>query len=122
MSLKFELGPTSATAVELTLGWSSRFGEKQIKSEHRAKAGNLYRYVWGAYERFSLQAEDIPGSAAALVNSWWGTATPLLLFVTSGGVTATHSVYIVNDETPLRQYVKPSATRLKGTIELEGYL
>ena len=44
MSLKIEIGPTSQTAIELPIDYSSTFGKKQIKSQHRTLGGNLYIY------------------------------------------------------------------------------
>jgi len=121
MSTTFELGPTSATAVTLYPEWDYWNGEKQVRTEKRAKSGRLRVYKWYDYERIDFGLNWVPASDAAVVNSWWDSNTELLWFVTSDSTTEVHSVMILNEETPLAAYNKPYNNYYKGKIELEGY-
>ena len=121
MSTTYELGISSADAVTLYPEWDYSKGEKQVRTETRAKSGRLRVYKWYDYEKISFQNNWVPASDAALVNSWWDSNTKLLLLITSDSVTEVHSVMIMNDETPLAAYNKPYIEYFKGKIELEGY-
>ena len=117
----FELGITSATVATLYPEWDYKGGKKQIRSEHRTRAGRLYLYNWGDYEAYKFKVDWVPASDAALVNSWWEANSELLLFITSSTATEVHSVMLMNDETPLLQFTKPYDNYYKGKIELESY-
>lgn len=121
MSTTFELGISSATAVTLYPEWDYWEGEKQIRTEMRAKSGRLRLYKWYDYEKISFSNNWVPASDAAVVNSWWDSNTKLLFFITSGSATEVHSVMLMNDDTPLAAYNKPYNNYFKGKIELEGY-
>lgn len=121
MSTTFELGPTSATAVTLYPEWDYWQGEKQMRTETRAKSGRLRLYKWYDYDRIDFGLNWVPASDAALVNSWWDSNTELLFFVTSDSITEVHSVMLMNDDTPLAAYNKPYNNYFTGRIELEGY-
>lgn len=121
MSLTFQLGISSADAVILRPEFDYQGGRRQIASSHRTKAGRLYRYTWGDYERFQFTLDFVPASDAALVNSWWSTDTELLFFVSSDTATEVHSVMITAKQTPLRRFRAPYADLYKGKILLEGY-
>lgn len=83
MSLTVELGPTSATAIDLKVDYASIHGKGQLSSKHRTLGGRLYVYKWGEYikNRFNINYMSAPN--AAIVNSWWENNAELLLFVNS---------------------------------------
>lgn len=121
MTLTFELGIDSSTAVNLRPNFDYQNGKKQIRNDYRTKGGRAYRYKWGEYRRIKFTAEYVPASAAAVVNSWFDSNTELLWFITSGDVTEVHSVMIMNDDTPFQKTIAPYDNLYKGKIELEGY-
>ncbi len=84
MSLKIEIGPTSQTAVELPIDYTSTFGKKQIASQHRTLSGNLYVYKHSAFIKHRFKVDFLSTENASIVNSWWENNTELLLFVSSG--------------------------------------
>lgn len=83
MSLTVELGPTSATAIDLKVDYASIHGKGQLSSKHRTLSGKMYVYKHGDYikNRFNVNYMSAPN--AAIVNSWWENNTELLLFVNS---------------------------------------
>ena len=121
MSTTYELGISSATAIQLYPDWNYKAGKKQIRNQHRTRQGGLYIYKWSDYPQFKFSVDIVPAADAAIINSWWDTNTELLFFVTSGGVTEVNSVLIVNDESPMDQRTKPYDNYWKGAIQLEGY-
>lgn len=121
MSVTWELGITSATAVTLNVLHSHKRRKRQIRNAHRARAGGHYLYKWGDFEKFRVPVEFLSPANAGIVNSWWDTNTQLILFITSGGSTQVNSVMIMNDESPLQQMQKPWFEHFKGVIDLEGY-
>lgn len=121
MSVIFELGPTSATAVTLRPEHDYEPDTEKIEDSYRSKSGHLYVYKWSDYETIRFSVEYVGGNAASLINSWWQSNTQLLFFVTSGGVTDVHSVMLRGDNRPLRKFNKPGAQYFRGKILLEGY-
>jgi len=101
--------------------WDYSQGERQVRTEHRSKSGKLKLYKWYDYDKISFQANWVPASDAALVNSWWDSNAELYFYVTSSTHTEVHSVMLINDETPMANYNKPYNNYFKGKIELEGY-
>lgn len=85
MSLSFELGISSDTAIVLRPEYSSKpKNRKQTRSDLRARNGALYKYIWSTYDKIKFNLEFVPSSDATIVNSWWESGTDLLLFVNSG--------------------------------------
>ena len=122
MSLVYELGISSDTAVVLRPEYSSKpKNRKQTRSEMRARSGGLYRYIWATYDKVLLNLNFVPASDASIVNSWWEAGSDLLLFITSDSTTEVRSVQILNKEIPFSQFVKPYDNLMKGKLELEGY-
>lgn len=119
--ITYQLGINSSTAITLLPEWNYKERKKQIRSDHRTKAGKLYYYNWSNYKKFDVPVELVEASDASIVNSWFDSNTQLLFFVTSGSVTAVHSVMIVNDETPFQERMKPYPDKFKGTLLLESY-
>jgi len=121
MALKFELGISSVDAVTLKPEYNYKGGEKQLRTEHRTKAGKLFLYKWGDYKSFSFTVNYLPASDASLVNSWWDSNTELLFLITSDTATEVHSVVLMNKDTPFQSFAKPYADLYKGKVLLEGY-
>jgi len=121
VTVAYDLGIAMSETVTLNPEWDYSKGEKQVRTETRAKSGRFRVYKWYDYEKISFQNNWVTASDMALVNSWWDTNTKLLFFVTSDFVTEVHSVMIMNEETPLAMCNKPYSDHFKGKIELEGY-
>ena len=121
MSITWELGISSATAIPLVVDFSYKRRKRKIQSKHRARDGSLYLYKWGDYPRFRVKVEFLTNSQSGIVNSWWDSDTELLFFITSGGVTEVNSVMMTDTESPIKQMQRPSAEYFKGVINLEGY-
>lgn len=121
MSFTFELGISSADAVELLPEYDYKSDTVKIENRHRAKSGRLYTYLWASYDQIEFSCKYVPASAAAVVNSWWESNTELLFFVTSNSVTEVYSVVLNNKDRPFQKYSKPYADRYEGKILLEGY-
>ena len=121
MSLTFQLGIDSSTAVTIQPNFDYSDGKKQIRSDHRTKGGKAYSYKWGDYRQITFSTAYVPASTAALVNSWWDSKAELLWFITVGGVTEVQSVMLMNEETPLQERSFPYVDRYQGEIRLEGY-
>jgi len=119
--VEFRLGPTSATSIVLYPGEAMELGKYLMHNTQRAADGHLYGYEFGTYHKSSFPVQYMPASDAAIVNSWWESQAKLLLFVTSGPVTAVHSCMIMGEHNPMNQINKPYDDRFKGTIPLEGY-
>ena len=119
--VEFRLGPTSATSIVLYPGEAMELGKFLMHNTQRAADGHLYGYEFGTYHKSSFPVQYMPASDAAIVNSWWESQAKLLLFVTSGPVTAVHSCMIMGEHNPMNQINKPYDDRFKGTIPLEGY-
>ena len=114
----YELGVSSATAVQLYPDFNIKTGRKQIRNEHRSKSGRLRLYKWGEYHKIKFKLEWVPAADANTINSWWRANTELLWFVTSGTTTITEEVMLLNKETPLNQYSEPYDNLLRGTLLL----
>ena len=54
MSLTFELGINSATAIQLSPEYDFKDAKKLIESKHRTLSGRQYDYKWGEYEHFEF--------------------------------------------------------------------
>jgi hypothetical protein len=119
--VEFRLGPTSATSIVLYPDEGMELGKHLMHNTQRAADGHLYGYEFGTYHKSSFPVQFMPSSDAAIVNSWWESQAKLLLFVTSGPVTAVHSCMIMGETCPMSQINKPYDDRFKGTIPLEGY-
>ena len=119
--VEFRLGPTSATSIVLYPDEGMELGKHLMHNTQRAADGHLYGYEFGTYHKSSIPVQFMPSSDAAIVNSWWESQAKLLLFVTSGPVTAVHSCMIMGETCPMNQLNKPYDDRFKGTIPLEGY-
>ena len=121
MAIKIELGPTSATAIDLKVNYASIHGKKQLSSQHRTLAGSLYVYTWSTYIKHIFNVNHMSTSNASIVNSWWENNTELLLFITSDSNTEISSVIITNKDKPVNKFEKPYYTFQKGSIKLESY-
>lgn len=119
--VEYRLGPTSATSIPLYPEEGMELGKYLMHNTQRAADGHLYGYEFGTYHKSSFPVQFMPASDAAIVNSWWESQAKLLLFVTSGPVTAVHSCMIMGENCPMNQVNKPYDDRFKGTIPLEGY-
>lgn len=119
--VEFRLGPTSATSIVLYPDEGMELGKYLMHNTQRAADGHLYGYEFGTYHKSSIPVQFMPSSDAAIVNSWWESQAKLLLFVTSGPVTAVHSCMIMGETCPMSQISKPYDDRFKGVIPLEGY-
>ena len=119
--VEYRLGPTSATSIPLYPDEGMELGKYLMHNTQRAADGHLYGYEFGTYHKSSFPVQFMPASDAAIVNSWWESQAKLLLFVTSGPVTAVHSCMIMGESSPMNQVNKPYDDRFKGTIPLEGY-
>jgi len=108
------------SAVTLVPDYSYKSPDIKIESKTRTRAGRLYTTKYGSYKHFSFNVNYVSSATAALVNSWWETDTELLFFVTSGGVTETHSV-MLQGETPIDGFNSPSIEYYRGKIILETY-
>lgn len=120
MSIVYQLGPTSATAIELFPGDAFENGKVMEVERNRSSTGYLYQHIQGTYRRITVPIDLMPSSDAAIVNSWWLSQTKLRFFQTSG-TTAVYSCMIMGEEQPMNQMNKPYDDRYKGTILLEGY-
>lgn len=121
MSIVFQLGPTSATAVTLRPEYDFERDLVKIENRHRTKSGRLYTYLWATYPRFEFSVQYVSSASAALVNSWWSANTNLLFFITTSGATEVFSVQLTTKSRPLASFVEPGAQYYKGKILLEGY-
>ena len=121
MSLTFELGITSATAIQLRPEYDYSDGKKIIESRSRTPVGTQYSYKWGDYEQFEFSLNYVSEANASIINSWWDSRAELLFFVTSGSSTDVYSVMIANTDKPLDGYNKPYDSYRKGKITLETY-
>lgn len=120
MSIVYQLGPTSATAITLLPGDNFELGQVLMAERNRSTTGYLYQHIQGTYRRISIPVDFVPASDAAIVNSWWESQTKLRFFMTSGD-TSVYSCMIMGAEQPIQQFSKPYDDRYKGTILLEGY-
>lgn len=121
MSLTFELGTSSADAIQLYPEYDYKDATKLIESKHRTKSGAQYSYRWADYERFEFSLEYVSEANASIINSWWNSRTELLYFISSGGSTDVYSVMIMNNENPLDGYIKPYDSYRSGKLILESY-
>ena len=121
MALVYEIGPSSATAVQVYPEFD--YDRHVVKNEvrHRTHSGKQYTYKWGSYTEFKFSVSWISGANAAIVNSWFASNTDLLLLITSSTATEVNSVRIQGDEAPLNQYNKPYDNYYKGKMELATY-
>lgn len=120
MSIVYQLGPTSSTAITLYPGDDLEIGKVLISVQNRSSIGRLFQHKQGTYNKIKIPIEFIPSSDASIVNSWWASQTKLLFFVTSG-TTAVYSCMIMGDSWPMQSMNKPYENRFKGTVQLEGY-
>lgn len=121
MAITFELGVSSATAIQLYPEYDYKDNTKLIESRHRTLSGRQYEYKWGQYERFEFSLNYVSEANAMIVNSWWSSRAELLFFIDSGGSTDVYSVMLMNNDNPLSQYNKPYDSYRKGKIILESY-
>lgn len=121
MTLVFQLGPSSATAVTLRPEYDYAEPDRKIESRHRTLSAKEYVYRWSSYERFEFSVQYVPAGDAAIVNSWWDSNTNLLFFITSDSTTEVHSVRLGGEEKPLTGFNPPYHTYRQGKILLEGY-
>lgn len=121
MSLVFELGTNSATAIQLYPEYDHSISRHLIESRHRALSGRLYDYTWGYYLRIEFSLRYVPIANASQINQWYNNRTELLYFESSDGSTWVSSVMIMNDKTPLNVYDRPYITYRKGKLILETY-
>lgn len=110
-----------ANLVQLYPEYDYKGGEIQLRNQMRTPSGKGYLYKHGDYDKFQFTVNYLPGSSAAIVNSWWDTNAKLLFLITSGTITEVHSVILMNKDTPFQQFNKPYADKLKGKVLLEGY-
>ncbi len=122
MTITWELGISSATAISLIPKFSYRRSKRQIRRMERSRnTGELFIYKHGDFTKYRVPVTFLSNFDSGIVNSWWDTNTQLLFFITSGGVTEVNSVMIMGSESPLQQMQKPFSEFFKGTIRLEGY-
>jgi hypothetical protein len=121
MTIKFELGMSSATAIQLYPEYDYKDSEKLIESRHRTLGGRQYNYKWSDYDNFEFSLNFVSEANASIINSWWNVRADLLYFVTSGSNTDVYSVMLMNNEKPLSGYNKPYDTYRKGKIILQTY-
>lgn len=121
MSLTFELGVNSATAIQLYPEYDFGDDTKLIESRHRTLSGAQYSYRWANYEHFEFSLNFVTQANASIINSWWDSRAELLFFVSSGGSTDVYSVMLMNNENPLDGFNKPYDSYRKGKIILESY-
>lgn len=106
-----------ALAVEPNYGYLPS-GKKE-QDTHRTPDGGRYDYRWGAYDRFQIPVSWVGSAFRSTVNSWWqGNAN--LLWTEDYGF-STHSVRIVNEDTPIGVLMAPYIDQWGGTIDLETY-
>lgn len=117
----FEIGISSADAIELFPQYNYKRRDVAIQNKHRTKSGKLYTYQWGTYLKINFGLDLVVAANAAIINSWWQSETELLLFVVSDSVVEVNSVMITNNETPLNQFEPPYDEYYKGKIELTDY-
>jgi len=113
----FQLGPTSATAIDIFPEFDFKNNRKKIETSHRLQNADRYVYKTGAYDKFQYKVMYVSSSDMSLVNSWWESNTELLFWIDS----AVSSVMLVGDAKPIDQYQKPYTDLFHGTIKLEGY-
>jgi hypothetical protein len=121
MALTFELGPTSATAVELFPEYDYKKRVVTNKSQHRATSGKQYTYIWGSWTEFEFSAHYVDENDAANVNSWFESNTELLFFVTSNSNTEVNSVRIQGEQSPFQELIKPYDNLYQGKLFLSTY-
>lgn len=121
MSITFELGINSGTAIQLYPEYDYGDKTKLIQSKHRTKSGRQYDYKWGEYEHFEFSLNFVTEANASIINSLWSSRAELLFFITSDSTTDVFSVLIMNTDNPLSGYNKPYVNYRKGKIILEGY-
>ena len=121
MSVTFQLGINSATAIQLYPEYDYKDNTKLIETRHRTHSGRGYNYKFGVYERFEITLNYVSEANASIINSWWNSRAELLYFVTSLDTTDTFSVMIMNNDNPLDGYNKPYDTYRKGKLVLESY-
>jgi len=109
----------SSNTVSFYPKWDMKRQDKKQQSEHRTRAGNLYRYNWGSYDQFRFSVDFVNSSDAAIVNSWWASDTELLFM--DEDTTQVHSVLMMSKTPPLTSRVKPMIDQFKGTIDLSTY-
>jgi hypothetical protein len=117
----FELGVSSADAIQFYPEFDYSADQPKIEDEIRSASGRLYAYKWGSYKKFRFSAEFVPASDAAVVNSWWQSNAQLLFFITSDSTTEVSSVMVRGKSRPFQSYNQPYDNLMKGTILLEGY-
>jgi hypothetical protein len=121
MSLTFELGISSATAIQLYPEYDYKDTGKIIETRHRTQGGNLYQYKWSDYDSFNFSLNYVSEANASIINSLWESRAELLFFVTSSTATDVYSVMLMNNEKPLTGFNKPYDTYRKGKLILETY-
>ena len=121
MSFTFELGISSADAIQLYPEYDFKDTNPIIEQRHRTLSGKLYNYRWADYDHFEFSLQYVSRSNASIINSWYNSRAELLFFVNSGGSTDVYSVMIMNDNNPLEKFNKPYDSYMGGKLILESY-
>ena len=115
-----EDGPFSAVNTALTLhpAWSATAETRVRTARHRARAGALYGYRWGAHAGWRLPLGFVPAAERALLHAWWRTQERLL-FTLDEGAGARHAVCrIAGDDAPLPARIPALPGHWAGVLEL----
>lgn len=86
------------------------------ETRHRAQNGDLYRYIYGYYQRWHVPLRHISEDQVLQMRRWWRMHTTLIWQVSRERPTY---VQIVNTQTPLTQRTLPYDELYHGVLELE---
>lgn len=118
MPITYKIGLLASSLYTITPGADIEIGREQERSDHRALTGALRMLVWYDYPVYKIPLVHLPGSLAAVVNSWQITGAPVQFWINSN-VT---SCRIMNEDMPIVERAETfDCTRYSGTLELEGY-
>lgn len=123
--LKYELGPTSSTAVTLNPNYDIDINNEQNRADHRSIDGTLYQYKYHSFRSFDISLEWVPATDASIINSWFDTNTDLTFFISSGTSVNSYEVYsvdvrILNNSSPMNNFQAPYVEYYAGALKLES--
>lgn len=93
--------------------------DEKIQDMHVTRVGNRFTHKFGDRFRVKFGQKFADSQTASTVNSWWKDNTELFWVADCG--LEVRSVHITNKNLPIGQFVLPSDTLHRGSIELETY-
>lgn len=110
---------SDSVMVEVNPEYDFSEPDKKIESNHTSRNGKRFKYLWGETKNTKFSVSYVDSSFKTIVNSWWGANASLRYF--DDVLSVTNSGWLMGDEKPVSQRIKPYDDLFAGVINLGSF-